>query len=102
MSTDTIFKVDDLAIHFGGIKAVDGVSFDVPRGSIFTIIGPNGAGKTTIFNAISRLYNVTRGTLTSMVQTLPTLRRKTLPALGSRGPSKTLSCLKTPVFCKTC
>lgn len=82
MSTDTIFKVDDLAIHFGGIKAVDGVSFDVPRGSIFTIIGPNGAGKTTIFNAISRLYNVTRGTLTFDDTDITNVKAENIASLG--------------------
>jgi branched-chain amino acid transport system ATP-binding protein len=43
----TLFQADNLAINFGGIKAVDGVSFDVEKGQVFTIIGPNGAGKTT-------------------------------------------------------
>ena len=82
MSKDTIFKVDDLAIHFGGIKAVDGVSFDVPRGSIFTIIGPNGAGKTTIFNAISRLYNVTRGTLTFDGTDITNVKAESIASMG--------------------
>ena len=82
MSTDTIFKVDDLAIHFGGIKAVDGVSFDVPRGSIFTIIGPNGAGKTTIFNAISRLYNVTRGKLSFDGTDITNVKAESIASLG--------------------
>jgi len=82
MSKDTIFKVHDLAIHFGGIKAVDGVSFDVPRGSIFTIIGPNGAGKTTIFNAISRLYNVTRGTLTFDGTDITNVKAESIASMG--------------------
>jgi len=56
-----MFAVKDLAIHFGGIKAVDGVSFEVEQVSIFTIIGPNGAGKTTIFNLVSRINNPTAG-----------------------------------------
>lgn len=59
----TLFKADNLAINFGGIKAVDGVSFDVQKGQVFTIIGPNGAGKTTVFNLISRIYNPTEGKL---------------------------------------
>ena len=57
----TYFALDNVSIQFGGLKAVDGVSFDVTKGEIFTIIGPNGAGKTTLFNLISRLYNVTSG-----------------------------------------
>jgi branched-chain amino acid transport system ATP-binding protein len=57
------FKADDISIRFGGIRAVDGVSFDVDKGEIFTIIGPNGAGKTTIFNLVSRIYEPTDGRL---------------------------------------
>ncbi len=59
----TFFKAEDLAIRFGGIKAVDGVSFEVRQGEVFTIIGPNGAGKTTIFNLISRIYEPSHGRL---------------------------------------
>jgi branched-chain amino acid transport system ATP-binding protein len=57
------FKVDSLSLHFGGLKAVDDVSFEIRKGEIFTIIGPNGAGKTSIFNMISRLYEPTSGRL---------------------------------------
>ena len=59
----TFFAVRELAINFGGVQALDGVSFEVEPGEVFTIIGPNGAGKTTIFNLISRIYDPTRGTL---------------------------------------
>lgn len=59
----TYFKAENLAIHFGGIRAVDGVSFEIEQGQIFTIIGPNGAGKTTIFNLVSRIYQSTAGRL---------------------------------------
>ena len=59
----TFFRAEDLAINFGGIKAVDGVTFDVEPGQVFTIIGPNGAGKTTIFNLVSRIYDATQGRL---------------------------------------
>ena len=57
------FAAEDLVINFGGIRAVDGVSFTVDQGQIFTIIGPNGAGKTTIFNLVSRIYDPTGGRL---------------------------------------
>jgi branched-chain amino acid transport system ATP-binding protein len=57
------FKADALSMHFGGIKAVDRVSFMVEPGEVFTIIGPNGAGKTTIFNLVSRIYDPTEGRL---------------------------------------
>jgi len=57
------FEADALSMDFGGIKAVDGVSFTVEPGEVFTIIGPNGAGKTTIFNLVSRIYDPTDGHL---------------------------------------
>jgi branched-chain amino acid transport system ATP-binding protein len=59
----TLFRAEDIAIRFGGIRAVDAVSFAVNEGEVFSIIGPNGAGKTTIFNLISRIYNPTDGRL---------------------------------------
>jgi len=58
-----LFLAEDLAINFGGIRAVDGVSFAVEPRQVFTIIGPNGAGKTTIFNLVSRIYDATHGRL---------------------------------------
>ena len=58
-----LFEATDISVRFGGIRAVDSVSFDVEKGEIFSIIGPNGAGKTTIFNLISRIYNTTEGKL---------------------------------------
>ena len=59
----TFFRAEDLAINFGGVRAVADVSFTVPKGEVVTIIGPNGAGKTTIFNLVSRIYNPTAGRL---------------------------------------
>jgi branched-chain amino acid transport system ATP-binding protein len=59
----TFFKAEGLAINFGGIRALDGVSFEVEPGQVFTIIGPNGAGKTTIFNLVSRIYDASDGRL---------------------------------------
>jgi branched-chain amino acid transport system ATP-binding protein len=59
----TFFAARELAINFGGVQALGGVTFEVEPGEVFTIIGPNGAGKTTIFNLISRIYDPTRGNL---------------------------------------
>jgi len=56
-------QVRNLSIEFGGVHAVEDVSFDVEPGETFAIIGPNGAGKSTIFNLISRLYTPTAGTI---------------------------------------
>jgi branched-chain amino acid transport system ATP-binding protein len=61
--SETILQVHDLSRHFGGLKAVDGVSFHVKKGEILGLIGPNGAGKTTCFNVISGVYKPTAGSI---------------------------------------
>ena len=58
---DLILRVEKMSRHFGGLKAVDNVSFHVRRGEILGLIGPNGAGKTTCFNVISGVYRPTSG-----------------------------------------
>ena len=55
------FRAENISLHFGGLKAVDAVSFSVEKGEILSIIGPNGAGKSSIFNLISRIYRPTTG-----------------------------------------
>jgi len=55
------FRVENLSIRFGGLKAVSNVSFDVEKNAIFSIIGPNGSGKTTIFNLINCIYKADQG-----------------------------------------
>jgi branched-chain amino acid transport system ATP-binding protein len=55
------FKVEHLTKRFGGLTAVDDVSFEVRKSEVYTIIGPNGAGKTTIFNLVSLIYPPTQG-----------------------------------------
>jgi branched-chain amino acid transport system ATP-binding protein len=61
--TRALIEARNLSISFGGIRAVDDVSFSVAKGEIFAIVGPNGAGKSTIFNLISRIYEPTGGQL---------------------------------------
>ena len=58
---DVLLSVKGLKMYFGGLKAVDDLSFDVKKGEIFGLIGPNGAGKTTVFNCITRFYDATGG-----------------------------------------
>ena len=57
-------RIKNLTLSFGGLKALDDVSFHVESGEIYAIIGPNGAGKSTIFNAISRIYAPDEGNIT--------------------------------------
>lgn len=58
---DVLLSARHISVRFGGVLAVNDVSFDVRRGEVFTLIGPNGAGKTTVFNIISRIYTPTQG-----------------------------------------
>ena len=55
------FEAQEISISFGGLTALNQVSFEVTQGEVFSIIGPNGAGKTTIFNCINRYYNLDKG-----------------------------------------
>lgn len=62
--SEPVLAVQDLVRHFGGVRAVNGVSFDVRRGEILSVIGPNGAGKTTVFNCITGVVRPTSGRVT--------------------------------------
>jgi branched-chain amino acid transport system ATP-binding protein len=59
-----LLQAQGLSVRFGGVLAVNDVSFEVQAGEVFTLIGPNGAGKTTVFNLISRIYTPTSGSIT--------------------------------------
>ena len=61
--TVPLLSAQGLTVRFGGLVAVNDVSFDVMPGEVFTLIGPNGAGKTTVFNLISRIYQPSAGTI---------------------------------------
>jgi branched-chain amino acid transport system ATP-binding protein len=78
----SLFAAQDLAVRFGGIKAVDSVNFEVNKGEVFAIIGPNGAGKTTIFNLVSRIYNPTSGRLVFDGQDITHLPPHRIAGLG--------------------
>ena len=63
MNINDILSVENLTMRFGGIVAVNDLSFTAERGKITALIGPNGAGKTTVFNCITGFYKPTSGTI---------------------------------------
>ena len=58
-----LLEVEDVTVEFGGIVALDALSFSLDAGLVGALIGPNGAGKTTLFNCISRVYQPRRGSI---------------------------------------
>ena len=79
---EPLLRVQDVCVRFGGIVALDGVSFDVAPGQIVGLIGPNGAGKTTLFNCISRLYECDSGDIFFGQRALRSTARHGIAALG--------------------
>jgi len=80
--TEIVLSATNLSVRFGGVLAVNNVSFDVRQGEVFTLIGPNGAGKTTVFNLISRIYNPTSGSISYLGQSLTAQPPHAIAALG--------------------
>ena len=79
---ETLLKTQDLTMKFGGLTALDSVTFDIKRGEILGLIGPNGAGKTTCFNAITGVYRPTSGTVTFDGAPLGRIKRHQITRLG--------------------
>jgi branched-chain amino acid transport system ATP-binding protein len=79
---DTILKVDSITKTFGGLHAVNGVSFDLQKGEVLGLIGPNGAGKTTLFNVISGFYAPTQGRIFYNGQDISGMPPYRLAAMG--------------------
>jgi len=77
-----ILEVRALEKHFGGLRAIGDLAFDVPYRSITAIIGPNGAGKTTLFNLISGIHRADRGSILFKGKRIDTLRPHEIPCLG--------------------
>jgi branched-chain amino acid transport system ATP-binding protein len=84
VSTDgaPLLRVHDVRVRFGGIVALDGVSFGVAPGRIVGLIGPNGAGKTTLFNCVSRLYECDSGEIAFDGTSLLALSKHRVAGLG--------------------
>ena len=77
-----VLKIQDVQKYFGGLRAVDGLSFSVPEGQIKSVIGPNGAGKTTLFNLITGVFPPTRGRFEFGGQILNGLKPHEIARLG--------------------
>ena len=77
-----VLKVDGVTVAFGGLVAVNHVSFQVAAGEIVGLIGPNGAGKTTLFNAVSGYYRPTRGRITFLEHDITGRQPYALAAMG--------------------
>jgi len=80
--TEPLLSARNLSVRFGGVLAVNNVSFDVQPGEVFTLIGPNGAGKTTVFNLISHIYTPTSGEIHFQGQALAELPPHQIASLG--------------------
>jgi branched-chain amino acid transport system ATP-binding protein len=78
----SLLRVEGLGLHFGGIAAVDDLTFTVPQGRIYSIIGPNGAGKTTLFNMISGVYRPSRGRIRFAGEDVTNMEPHRLARLG--------------------
>lgn len=96
---DSILRVEDLTMQFGGVVAVHNLSFEVNEHEIVSIIGPNGAGKTTVFNAITGVYEPTNGALyykdKLMLENFPKGKMKKLYKSENQG-KYTKTVVKTP------
>ena len=86
-----LLEVKDLSIHFGGVKAVQHVSFNIDAGIVYAVIGPNGAGKTTLFNLITGIYIPTSG---SIVLDGESIVGKSPDELARRGVARTFQNLQ--------
>jgi branched-chain amino acid transport system ATP-binding protein len=85
----SLLDVTNLSIHFGGVKAVQDVSFSIDAGIVYAVIGPNGAGKTTLFNLITGVYKPTTARSAWTANPSVASRRTSWPAAVWRAPSRT-------------
>lgn len=78
----SLLQVEDLTLNFGGLKAIDQLSFEVNQGEIFSVIGPNGAGKTSLFNCISGFYSPSSGKIKFQSRSLINLKPHSIARIG--------------------
>jgi branched-chain amino acid transport system ATP-binding protein len=90
-----LLSVQGVSVRFGGIVALDGVSFDVARGDICALIGPNGAGKTTLFNCMSRLYPYQAGDILFEGRSLTQVPQHQIAGLGLGRTFQNLAMFRT-------
>ena len=94
-SGEVLLSVRGVTVRFGGIVALDGVSFDVERGTVCGLIGPNGAGKTTLFNCLSRLYAYQAGDILFEGRSITTLPTHQAAGLGLGRTFQNLAMFRT-------
>lgn len=82
MTTNTFLSVRDLRVRYGGVTAVDGIDFDLPRGAVVALIGSNGAGKTSVMNAVMNLTGGCSGTRVFDGEDISTLRTDQIVGRG--------------------
>jgi branched-chain amino acid transport system ATP-binding protein len=94
-SDSVLLRVSGITVRFGGIVALDDVSFDVRRGQIAGLIGPNGAGKTTLFNCLSRLYDWQQGSIEFDATALGGVPRHRIAEIGIGRTFQNLALFRT-------
>src|SRR6185437_1939613 len=92
---EPLLALRHVGIGFGGIVALDDISFDLSAGHILGLIGPNGAGKTTLFNCVSRLYTPNRGTIHFEGQNLLDRSADQIPGIGIARTFQNLALFRT-------
>ena len=95
MSAAALLEVSDVTVRFGGITALDRVSFSIQPGHITGLIGPNGAGKTTLFNCLSRLYSFSEGSIRFEGRPLTDFAAHKIAALGIGRTFQNLALFRT-------
>lgn len=95
-----LLAVEDVAVSFGGIRALDGVSFQIGRNEILGLIGPNGSGKTTLFNCISGIYRCERGLVRFDGRALSGVPRHRMAGLGIGRTFQNLALFRSLSVCE--